>query len=328
MKSFSERNPLRIGAIGIMVIALLLVGTYRIADLPFIDAGNEYAAQFSDANGITRGTEVQIAGIRVGRVDEIDLNGDHVTVHFTVEHDLRLGEETSVAIQVGSLLGQSYVEVRPAGAGTLDSGALIPLERTEPAYDLVTAVEDLTENTQQIRVARVARAFDTLSTTFRGSPRELRAAIDGLSRFSTMVAARDQDLGELLEHANGVSGVFDRHRTDVTQLLRSSNLLLDELRRRREVIHDLLVNTARLATHLSGLVREHQTAIGPALRDLGEVVDLLKQRRRSLGRGIQQLDVYTRVFTNVVGSGPWFDNVFANLIPPPAGSPVRPRAAR
>lgn len=328
MMSFSERDPLRIGAVGIVVIALLVVGAYRVADLPFIGAGNAYAAQFRDANGITRGTEVQVAGIRVGRVDEIDLHGDHVTAHFTVEDDLRLGEETAAAIRVGSLLGQAYVELRPAGTGRLDAGSLIPLERTEPAYDLVTAVSDLTSNTQEIRVERVARAFDTLSTTFRGSPRELRTAIDGLSRFSTMVAARDRDLRELLEHANGVSGVFDRHRHDVTQLLRSSNLLLDELRRRREVIHALLVNTGRLSRHLSGLVRENRASIQPALKDLGEVVDLLVKRRRSLERGIEQLTVYTRVFTNVVGSGPWFDNVFANLIPPPAGSPARPREER
>lgn len=325
MKSFVERDPLRIGAVGIVVIALLVVGAYRVADLPFIGAGDHFSAQFRDASGITRGTEIQVAGIRVGRVDEIDLHGDHVTAHFTVEDDVRLGKETSAAIRVGSLLGQAYVEIRPAGSGTLESGSLIPLERTEPAYDLVTAVSELTTNTQEIRVDRVAKAFDTLSRTFRGSPKDLHAAIDGLSRFSSMVAARDQDLQELLVHANGVSGVLDRHRTDVAQLLRSSNQLLDELRRRREVIHDLLINTSRLSRHLSGLVAENQASIGPVLRDLEEVVNLLRERRRSLARGIEQLAVYARTFNNLVGSGPWFDNVFANLVPPPPGSPFRPR---
>lgn len=328
MKSFAERDPLRIGAVAIMVIVLLLVGASRVDDLPFIGAGDEYAAQFSDANGISRATEVQVAGVRVGKVDKIELHGDHVTVHFTIEEDLRLGEETSAAIQVGSLLGQPYVEIRPSGAGTLDAGSVIPQERTEPAYDLVSAVSELTSNTQEIKVARVAEAFDTLSATFRGSPKALREAIDGLSDFSSMLAARDQDLLELLDHANGVSGVLNRHRGDVTELLRSSNLLLDELRSRREVIHQLLVNTSRLSQHLSGLVRENQAAIGPALRDLAEVVDLLKERRRNLGRGIEQLTVYARTFNNLVGTGPWFDNVFVNLLPPPAGSPTRPRETR
>ena len=57
-------------------------------------SGTDYHAEFTDASGLHKGNMVQVAGIRVGRVDEIELDGDHVIVDFDVDRTSTFGDET------------------------------------------------------------------------------------------------------------------------------------------------------------------------------------------------------------------------------------------
>ena len=55
------RNPLLTGAIGLAVLAGLLVAAFNIDDLPLIGGGTGYAAAFRDASGLAPGNEVRVA---------------------------------------------------------------------------------------------------------------------------------------------------------------------------------------------------------------------------------------------------------------------------
>ena len=60
-RSFSSRNPVVIGAISIVVIAILVFGAFNSDDLPIIGGGTVYTAQFSEAAGLRPDDEVRIA---------------------------------------------------------------------------------------------------------------------------------------------------------------------------------------------------------------------------------------------------------------------------
>jgi phospholipid/cholesterol/gamma-HCH transport system substrate-binding protein len=82
MKPFRERNPVVVGAISLVVLAVTLVAALRADDLPIIGGGDTYHAMFTEAGGLKVNDEVRIAGVRVGTVDEIELAGDEVRVTF------------------------------------------------------------------------------------------------------------------------------------------------------------------------------------------------------------------------------------------------------
>ncbi|HET8767306.1 MAG TPA: MlaD family protein, partial [Pedococcus sp.] len=81
---FRERNPVPIGAAGLTVIAVLLVLAFNIGNLPLLGGGRHYSAAFSEAGGLLKGDDVRIAGVKVGKVESVDLAGDHVVVDFKV----------------------------------------------------------------------------------------------------------------------------------------------------------------------------------------------------------------------------------------------------
>ena len=96
---FRERNPVPIGAISIAVLIALLVAAFKAGDLPLIGGGDTYHASFSEAGGIKPNDEVRIAGVRVGKVTGVDLEGDKVDVTFKVNTPSKFGTETGAADQ-------------------------------------------------------------------------------------------------------------------------------------------------------------------------------------------------------------------------------------
>jgi phospholipid/cholesterol/gamma-HCH transport system substrate-binding protein len=313
---FREKNPVVIGAIGIGVIAAMLLLAFNIDSIPLL-AGRAHSAALSEAGGLKSGDDVRIAGVKVGKVTAVDLDGDHVRVDFRVGRGTELGSQTSATVRIKTILGQKYLALEPAGKG--DLAGEIPLSRTTPAYDVVEAFSDLATTTGAIDTEQLAESLDTVADTFRDSPDEVRAAVDGLGRLSRTLASRDAQLRELLDHADGVTSVLADRNKQLVALLTDGDLLLQELRERREDIHTLLVSTVTLSQELSGLVRDNRQQIRPALENLKNVLATLKANQANLDRSIRLLAPFVRVFANTTGNGRWFDTYIPNLVPVPGG---------
>ena len=313
---FRERNPVIVGAVGLGVIAAMLLLAFNIDKLPLL-AGRSHSAALSEAGGLKSGDDVRIAGVKVGKVTAVDLEGGHVRVDFRVGRSTELGDRTSASVRIKTILGQKFLALDPAGRGELT--AEIPISRTTPAYDVVEAFSDLATTTGNIDTDQLASALDTVSTTFRDSPDEVRAAVDGLGRLSRTIASRDDQLRELLVHANGVTGVLSDRNKELVTLLADGDLLLQELRKRRADIHTLLVSTVTLSQQLTGLVRENRKVIGPALANLKNVLATLEANQQNLDKSIRLLAPFVRVFANTTGNGRWFDTYIQNIVPVPGG---------
>ncbi|MEB8341191.1 MCE family protein [Streptomyces endophyticus] len=314
---FRERNPVVIGTVGVTVLGLLTLAAFNVSSLPLIGDGDTYSAAVSEAGGLKPGDEVRIAGVKVGKVRDVDLDGSHVKVTFAIKGAPDLGTRTGAAIRVRTILGAKYLALRPKGPGQLKPGSEIPLSRTTAAYDVVEAFSDLTRTTERVDTGRLAKALNTLSTTFEDSPAEVRASLKGLSKISRTVASRDKELRTLLGHANGVTGVLAEHTDDFTTLIKDGDRLFKEITERREAIHTLLKTSAALGLELSGLVKDNEKELGPTLANLNGVVRMLERNQSSLDRGIKALAPFLRVFSNTVGNGRWFDGYVQNLVAVP-----------
>ena len=144
-----------------------------------------YYAEFKDASGLHKGNMVQVAGIRVGRVTGVELEDDKVLVTFEVDHGVEFGDESSASIEVLNLLGEKYLELTPAGSGQLDEDDVIPVERTQSAYDIVGVFGDLTTTTERIDTEQLQQALNVVSDTHErrrpGHPGELRGHLPALA---------------------------------------------------------------------------------------------------------------------------------------------------
>jgi len=319
VKPFRERNPVAVGAVGLAVLAALVVGAFQLDQIAGLTA-RSYQAAFSDASGLVPGNEVRVAGVRVGKVTAVELSPGvppHVRVTFRLDDDgVRLGEETGATIRIKTVLGQKYLALSPAGPGRLREGTEIPLARTASPFDVVQAVTGLASTFDQIDTEQLAEAFTTLSQTFADTPQSVDASLTGLSRLSRTVTERDEELRTLLARTRTVTTVLADRADAFQALVADGEKLLAEVSRRRDAIHNLLVGTDDLSTQLSGLVADNRTQLEPALRKLRDVAAILQRNRDNLERTIARMAPFVGAFANVVGNGRWFDSYIEGLVQP------------
>ena len=327
--SFRSRDPLPIGIAFVVVVLLGMYLSFNIGSISFV-SGEKYTAAFAEAAGLRHGDAVRVGGVSVGQVDSVELAGKHVRVTFKIKDKaVRLGMETTASIQIFTLLGNKYLSLEPKGDGEWPRDRELPLAQTTSPYDVTPAFQDLTRTAGEIDVQQLAKAFDTLATTFQGSPPAVRSMLDGLSRLSQTIASRDAELGELLRHASSFTGVLADRRTQFTTLFADGSDLMQMIAARREVIAELLDNTIELSRQLVGVVRDNEKTLGPMLEHLGNVVDILDRNQKNLDDVITGLYVFIRGEVDATGAGPWFDGTAINATnpftvnppPAPAGAP-------
>ena len=314
---FRERNPVIVGAISLAVIAALILAAFRAQDLPVIGGGDTYYADFAEAGGLKVNDEVRIAGVRVGKVEDVALEGDHVRVTFRVDSGADFGPETAAAIKVKTLLGAMFLALQPAGEGQMDEGDAIPVERTSSPYDVVDAFSGLAETSERIDTDQLAQSLTTLADLTRNTPEEFRAALDGVSRLSATVASRNEKINDLLGNLDRVSTVLDARDQDIVALMKDSDVLFRSLVARREAVHNLLVSTTSLSKELTALVQQSRDDLKPALLHLENVVEVLNKNEDNLDNSLRLMAPFYRVFANTLGTGPWFDTYIQNLPPVP-----------
>ncbi|MCI2399019.1 outer membrane lipid asymmetry maintenance protein MlaD [Aliiroseovarius subalbicans] len=120
------------GAVGFFMYASQIAG--------FSGAGSSdvYSASFRSAEGISIGTDVRLAGVKVGTVTDMVLNPTtfRADASFSVQSDIPLPEDTAVIVASEGLLGGSFVELLPGGSPfNLEPGAEI--EDTQSSISVV-----------------------------------------------------------------------------------------------------------------------------------------------------------------------------------------------
>jgi phospholipid/cholesterol/gamma-HCH transport system substrate-binding protein len=216
------------------------------------------------------------------------------------------------------LLGQKYLALDPQGSAVLSPSQPIPRTRTLAPYDVQEAFSGLANTIEQIDTKQLAQSFRVLSDTFRDTPDEVRGAFDGLSALSKTISSRDEHLSTLLANTSKVSKTIADRNAEFERLLSDGNLLLAEIRKRKDAISALLTGTRNLSTQLLGLVADNDAQLRPALEQLERVTTMLQRNQDNLNRSLQLMAPFYRLFANTLGNGRWFDTYICGFLPPSA----------
>jgi phospholipid/cholesterol/gamma-HCH transport system substrate-binding protein len=313
MKSFSERSPLIIGALGVGLSATATLLAVSPPQLPFLSSKHDATAYFAEAGGLLVGAPVQVCGMEVGNVTDIKLDGARVRVDFNVDSDIRLGEQTEAAIKTKSVLGAKTLAVTPRGDGNL-SGT-IPLERTTSPYQLPEVLGELSRTISGLDTDQVSKSLSTLADTFSQTPQGVRDAVDGAARLAETINRRDTHLRNLLGNANKVSGVLADHSQQIADLVANTDAVLAELRTQSDALDQLSGNISSLSKQLVGLVSDNLAQMKPALDKLNGVLTILDNRKQRIQESLKLLNQFAMSLGESASSGPFFKVYFANLLP-------------
>jgi phospholipid/cholesterol/gamma-HCH transport system substrate-binding protein len=124
-----SRAEVAMGALTLAVAGGFLVYAAQTTGWPGYGEGTyRLSATFRSAEGVSPGTEVRLAGIRIGTVTALRLDPAtyRADMTFAIDEDVRLPEDSSAAVAAQGLLGGAFVEVVPGDSPfALDPGAEI-----------------------------------------------------------------------------------------------------------------------------------------------------------------------------------------------------------
>ncbi len=303
--SFLERFSARtIGVAGVIATAVMGLVVAAISFIPF--GQRDVTAIVEHSAGLRVGEEVQVAGVGSGEVRGIHLDGHQVRIEFTIDRDVRLGGSTRASVKVATLLGSHFLEVEPAGPGSLKDDT-ISLSRTSVPFNLQDVIEGSTDALDELEGATMATSFQVMADALRDTPDEAQAAIEGVARLSAVAAKRTDQMRALLHFSRKVTGDLARNSEEILDLMKQSTLVLEELTKRRDAIRAMLVDSRRLASEISGVLADNEAQLEPLMKDFKAALANLRKQEKKVTASIEGLGTMSRYFANAAGNGPWID---------------------
>lgn len=261
----------------------------------------EYSAVFEDVSGLRTGDDVRVAGVKVGRIEEIAVQGRSARVDFVLSKDQPLLDNTELVMRYQNLLGQRYLSmVQPADRGAvLKPGATVPQARTSPGFDLTALLNGFRPLFDVLQPEDVNQLSETIIKTLQGEGGTVEQLLKQTTRLTNYLADRDQLLDEVATNLTPVldnlSGQGDELEATVVELRKLTEGLadnrdsfgrsLDKITRlvgdTTEVVNDVrqplatdvrsLRKLARMYAEVEDLLRPGLTAFGDLVGTLGRV---------------------------------------------------------
>ena len=239
---------------------------------------NTYSAIFTDVSGMAPGDDVRVAGVRVGRVDKIELAGTLAKVTFRVQRNQVLYTNTIASVTYQNIIGQRYLGLSqgPAGDQTpLPNLGQLPKERTSPSLDLSYVLNGFEPLFTQLDANQVDNLANAIIEALQGDSGSILVLTTQASALAETLAGPDQVLGDLIANLNQLTSSLAAQNTNLQTMIREARGAMAELANRRETlvssVGSINSTAGRLATVINNITPDLQEFVGrqPGFLDYG-----------------------------------------------------------
>ncbi|WP_067675380.1 MCE family protein [Nocardia miyunensis] len=220
-----------------------------------------YSAIFTDVSGLHAGDDVRMAGVRVGRVTTVDLDGIHAKVTFAIQHRQKVYGNTAASITYQNLIGQRYVGLSLRAFGdprVVRPGGQIPLAHTEPSFDISKLLNGFEPLFSTLDPRQVDNISNALVRALQGDNGAITTLITETASLTQAFAGPDQILGQVITNLSAVLAELAQQSGNLATVMQQTRRIFDGLAQNRDALFGQVES-------LSGVLgRASQTVAGAA----------------------------------------------------------------
>jgi phospholipid/cholesterol/gamma-HCH transport system substrate-binding protein len=316
--SFTERNPVVIGAVALVVVFVFVFGAIFL-NRNVLGGGTGVTARFASAAGLRSGDQVLLAGVPVGTVLALDEHGDHVFAHLRIKGSVELPIDSSATIEVETLLGQLAVKLV---AGN-DWSHLVRSGFTITKTSVPVEFQQLQNATGPLLAQSNGPALNQLlgdlASVTKDKQAQVAQIIAGLDKLTSTVSQRQAQVSELIDASNQVAGALQSREQQLVSVIDNFNTVLAGLSQRQTQISELIQNTESVADQTASLVGANRSKLDNLLSVLQDDLNVVAAHQVDLAQGVSYLASAIQGFASIGYSGPantpnaWA-NVYTNLL--------------
>lgn len=239
---------------------------------------NTYSAIFADASGMVPGDDVRVAGVRVGRVDRVELAGTAAKVRFRVQRNQQLYRNTVASVTYQSIIGQRYLGLAQ-GSGDdhtpLPDRSQIPIEQTNPSLDVSYMLNGFEPLFAELDPEQVDNISNATVLALQGDRASVLSLITQASQLAETFAGPDEVLTGLITNLDQLMSDLAKQSANMESMIRQSRDTMVALADRRESlvssVGSINATMARLATIVDNIAPDLQDFVGrqPGLLNYG-----------------------------------------------------------
>ncbi len=280
-----------------VLVALILLGymSFRVGEQGFgLKKGYPVNAVFDNATGLKKDASVQIAGVEVGRVEDISLKDGKALVTLRINPDVKLEKDVRAKIKSYGLLGDKYVDIVPGTPGDVyiaDGGDIV---RTEQQADIDKLLSEL--GTIASDVMEVTASLKNSVGGEQGE-KNLRAIIDNTRAItedlSRIVRQNDAKLNLMVDNLSEASAEMRKAfatLNNIVEKIDSGEGTIGQLVENKDAFDNLNQTLASLKD-ITQRINRGEGSIGKLVND-EDTVDNLNASLKSLEKSMEGIDRY------------------------------------
>jgi phospholipid/cholesterol/gamma-HCH transport system substrate-binding protein len=281
LRSVLASKPFHFVVAGVVVVAAVIVGVEVTKGAPTYPINVVY----SNAPGLFTGAAVDVLGVQVGTVTNVQNVGDKVDVTLAVDQGTRIPLAAFASLVAPQLLGSPDVDLNPGytGGPFLGSGATIPQDHTAVPVSTDELLQELQHTLNAINPHAVGNLVTNLATDLNGQGANLNKLIASAAGTVQLLATKGDDLGQLNGTLAQLTGTLDTDTSQIEQLVEQYDTVSTTVAQHSGQLNDAIT---QLAGASSGLVSLLVPNLQPLEADVGTVTTV----GRTLDRNLSSVD--------------------------------------
>lgn len=266
---------------GVVVVAAVIVGL-RVTEGP---ATYPLNVVYSSAPGLYTGAAVDVLGVKVGTVTQVQNVGDKVHVTLAVDRGTRVPAHAFASLVAAQLLGSPDVDLNPGytGGPSLQPGASIPEDHTAVPVSTDEVLKELQRTLDAINPHAVGDLVSNLATDLDGQGANLNKLIASAAGTVQLLADKGNDLGRLNGTLAQLTGTLDTDTTQIEHLVQEYDTVSTTVAQHSGQLNDAITQLSGASTGLVGLLVPN---LQPLEADVGTVTTV----GRTLDRNLASVD--------------------------------------
>jgi phospholipid/cholesterol/gamma-HCH transport system substrate-binding protein len=268
-----------------------------------------YVADFTTASGLRAGDDVRAAGVKVGRVQTIELHRGAARVTFDLTDEQPIFTDTRLSVRYQNLLGQRYLAMLPGPGGTqrLRPGSVVPLARTDPGFDITTLLNGFEPLFATLEPEQVNQLSTSIIAVLQGQGGTVESLLQETASLTNHLADRDEVFGRVLDNLTPVLQNLAARGDDMNRTVRELRALMTALAKERRSIGGSIDGVGELSEAMADLVEEARPPLKrdvKAFRDFGRISVREMDRINAL---FENLPIATAAFARPMSHGSWLN---------------------
>ncbi|EGD55886.1 MCE family protein [Gordonia neofelifaecis] len=271
-----------------------------------------FTTTFNDASGLADGDDVRMAGVRVGRVQSIDLEDGKAVVSFEVQDDQQVYANTRAAIRYQNLIGQRYLALSldgPTPGAPLSGGSALHLPG-EDSFDVTKLLAGFQPVFDTLTPEQVNSLSESLIQAFQGDEVSLTRTIAEIGQVANDMADRDQVLGAIITNMGVVMRELASQGDQVKTILDSAGKLVEGLNGSSQQFGKAIDQIGRTSTGFAQVFAQNRATLKSAGTAADDATTKLIASGAKLDDLAFQLPIFLGHFPNVMMQGDYL-NIYA-----------------